>query len=210
MADTTDPTSVAPAGPSPGAEPAEAPVALPVERREGRRDRRASTSRCCVCPGSYDPVTNGHLDVIARAATLFEEVIVAVLQNPSKGGVFTVEERVEMITRALAGEVRASGRVRVEAVGGGLLVDYCRSVGAVAVVKGLRGPDDFGYELPMALMNRHLTGLETAFLAGDPAYGHVSSSLVKEVAAHGGDVHGLVPDLVADRLAAHRGSLGGP
>jgi pantetheine-phosphate adenylyltransferase len=157
-----------------------------------------------VCPGSYDPVTNGHLDVIARASTLFEEVVVAVLQNPSKQGVFSVEERVEMINRALAGEVRASGRVRVEAVDRGLLVDYCTRVGAVAVVKGLRGPDDFGYELPMALMNRHLTGLETVFLAGDPAYGHVSSSLVKEVASYGGDVHGMVPDLVADRLAALR------
>ena len=206
MADTTDPPAATPADAPPGDEPAEASAARQVDRRAGRVERRASTSRCCVCPGSYDPVTNGHLDVIARASVLFEEVVVAVLQNPSKRGVFAVEERVEMINRALAGEVRASGRVRVEAVDGGLLVDYCTRVGAVAVVKGLRGPDDFGYELPMALMNRHLTGLETVFLAGDPAYGHVSSSLVKEVASHGGDVHGMVPDLVADRLGSLRGS----
>jgi pantetheine-phosphate adenylyltransferase len=92
--------------------------------------------------------------------------------------------------------------VRVESVTGGLLVDYCRSVGAAAIVKGLRSPGDFAYELPMALMNRHLTGVETVFLPGDPRYGHVSSSLVKEVAGLGGDVTGLVPDVVLPRLLA--------
>ncbi len=208
MADSSDTSDTSDRAPSSG-EPDDSgadhvPAGVSHERRQG--DRRTSTPRRCVCPGSYDPITNGHLDVIARAAALFDEVVVAVMNNPAKRGVFPVEERVEMVNRALAGEVRSSGRVTVEAVHGGLLVDFCTTVGAVAVVKGLRGPSDFGFELPMALMNRHLSGLETVFVPGDPAYGHVSSSLVKEVAAHGGDVHGLVPDLVADRLAALRGT----
>jgi pantetheine-phosphate adenylyltransferase len=150
----------------------------------------------CVCPGSFDPVTNGHVDVVRRASDLFDEVIVAVLVNPTKGGLFNPQERLEMLQETLAGV----GGVRVEAVAGGLLVDYCRSVGAVAVVKGLRSGTDFAYELPMALMNRHLTGLETIFLPGDPRLEHVSSSLVKEVATHGGDIRGLVPDAVLPRL----------
>jgi len=153
----------------------------------------------CVCPGSFDPVTNGHVDVIRRAAALFEEVVVAVLVNPAKRGAFTLQERLELLRGALEG----IPRVRVEVVGGGvLLVDFCRSVDAVAVVKGLRGGTDFAYELPMALMNRHLTGLETVFLAGEPRLEHVSSSLVKEVVAHGGDVSGLVPDAVLTALNA--------
>ena len=150
-----------------------------------------------VCPGSYDPVTNGHVDVIRRARALFDEVVVAVLGNPAKRGLFSVEERVELIRSSLEG---VAG-VRVDAVGPGvLLVDYCRSLGASAVVKGLRSGTDFAYELPMALMNRHLSGLETVFLPGDPTLEHVSSSLVKEVAAHGGDVTGLVPDPVLPQL----------
>jgi pantetheine-phosphate adenylyltransferase len=152
--------------------------------------------RRCVCPGSFDPVTSGHLDVIGRAAALFDEVVVAVLRNPGKPGLFTLQERVDLIREALGG-LRT---VRVEGVEGGLLVDYCREVGAIAVVKGLRGGTDFAYELPMALMNRHLTNLETVFLAGDPKLEHVSSSLVKEVAAYGGDVSGLVPDVVLSAL----------
>ena len=152
----------------------------------------------CVCPGSFDPVTNGHIDVIRRASRLFDDVVVAVLGNPAKRGAFTVEERVELLRSSLR-DVGLGG-VRVEAVDGGLLVDYCRSVGAAAVVKGLRSGTDFAYELPMALMNRHLTGLETLFLPGDPRFEHVSSSLVKEVASHGGDVSGLVPDVVLPRL----------
>jgi pantetheine-phosphate adenylyltransferase len=151
-----------------------------------------------VCPGSFDPVTNGHVDVVRRAAGLFDEVVVAVLGNPAKRGLFPLEERVELLQRAVAG----IDGVRVESVTGGLLVDYCRSVGAAAIVKGLRSPGDFAYELPMALMNRHLTGVETVFLPGDPRYGHVSSSLVKEVAGLGGDVTGLVPDVVLPRLLA--------
>jgi pantetheine-phosphate adenylyltransferase len=159
------------------------------------------TTHRCVCPGSYDPVTNGHVDVVRRATALFDEVIVAVLTNPAKRGLFDLDERLEMLRESLPD---LSG-VRVEAVGGGLLVDYCRDVGAVAVVKGLRSGTDFAYELPMALMNRHLTGLETIFLPGEPALEHVSSSLVKEVAGHGGDVRGLVPDLVLARLTERLG-----
>jgi pantetheine-phosphate adenylyltransferase len=168
--------------------------------------------RRCVCPGSFDPVTAGHLDVIGRAAWLFDEVIVAVLQNPAKPGLFTLEERVDLVHAglgALPESALPEASVLVEGVEGGLLVDYCRRVGAVAVVKGLRGGTDFAYELPMALMNRHLTGLETVFLAGDPKLEHVSSSLVKEVAAQGGDVSGLVPDVVlsalTERLRARAG-----
>jgi pantetheine-phosphate adenylyltransferase len=165
--------------------------------------------RRCVCPGSFDPVTNGHMDVVRRAATLFDEVVVAVLTNPAKAGLFTAAERVDLIVGSLVGPDGApTDGVRVEAVDGGLLVDYCRRVGAVAVVKGLRSGTDFAYELPMALMNRHLTGLETVFLPGNPQFEHVSSSLVKEVAGHGGDVQGLVPDAVLprllDRLAGRR------
>jgi pantetheine-phosphate adenylyltransferase len=159
-----------------------------------------------VCPGSFDPVTNGHVDVVRRASTLFDEVVVAVLGNPAKKGLFPLEERVELIRAALGDEPG----VRVEAVTGGLLVDYCRSVGAAAIVKGLRSGNDFAYELPMARMNQHLTGIETVFLTGDPAFEHVSSSLVKEVAGLGGDVTGLVPDVVLPRLLAHLGLGRGP
>lgn len=155
--------------------------------------------RRAVCPGSYDPVTHGHLDVIARAAALHDEVVVAVLHNPAKAGTFTPDERVAFVERAVAA-AGLEGRVRVEAFADRLLVDVCRDVGADVVVKGLRGGTDFAYELPMALMNRHLTGVETVFLPGEPAYGHVSSSLVKEVVRYGGDVDGLVPDEVRDAL----------
>jgi pantetheine-phosphate adenylyltransferase len=144
------------------------------------------------------------VDVVRRAAALFDEVVVAVVTNPAKKPTFTVEERRELLGESLTG----IGKVRVEAVEGGLLVDYCRRVGAVAVVKGLRSGTDFAYELPMALMNRHLTGLETVFLPGEPRFEHVSSSLVKEVAGHGGDVSGLVPDAVLARLLARLGVVG--
>jgi pantetheine-phosphate adenylyltransferase len=150
----------------------------------------------CVCPGSFDPVTSGHVDVVRRASGLFDEVVVAVMANPGKRGLFAPAERVDLLRRSLEG---VDG-VRVEHVDGGLLVDFCRQVGAAAVVKGLRSGTDFAYELPMALMNRHLSGLETVFLPGDPRFEHVSSSLVKEVAGHGGDVTGLVPDAVLPLL----------
>ena len=155
-------------------------------------------SHLAVCPGSFDPVTNGHVDVIRRAAGLFDEVVVAVLDNPAKKSLFPLDERVALLQEVLD----AIDGMRVEAVAGGLLVDYCRSVGASAIVKGLRSGNDFAYELPMALMNRHLTGIETVFIPGDPRFEHVSSSLIKEVAGHGGDVIGLVPDIVLPRLLA--------
>jgi pantetheine-phosphate adenylyltransferase len=157
--------------------------------------------RRAVCPGSFDPVTGGHLDVVERAAALYDEVVVAILHNPAKSGTFTPEERIAFVEHAVSG-LGVGDRVRVEAFAGRLLVDVCRDVGADVVVKGLRGGTDFAYELPMALMNRHLTGVETVFLPGAPDLEHVSSSLVKEVVRYGGDVSGLVPDAVRDALLA--------
>ncbi|SDO70535.1 Phosphopantetheine adenylyltransferase [Pedococcus dokdonensis] len=151
-----------------------------------------------MCPGSYDPVTLGHSDVIRRAAGLYDEVVVAVMHNPAKRGTFTPEERRDLIVDTCAD----LDNVRVELFAGRLLVDVARELEATAIVKGLRGGTDFAYELPMALMNRHLTGIETVFLPGDPSLEHISSSLVKEVAAHGGDISGLVSDRVRDALLA--------
>ncbi|MET7997940.1 pantetheine-phosphate adenylyltransferase [Amycolatopsis sp. NPDC005232] len=151
--------------------------------------------RRAVCPGSYDPATNGHLDIIERASVLFDEVVVAVGVNKSKKGLFTVEERLEMLREITAG----LPNVRVDSWQG-LLVDYCRENDIAAVAKGLRSVSDFDYELQMAQMNRELTGLETLLMANNPAYGFVSSSLVKEVAALGGDVERLVPPVVFERL----------
>ena len=151
----------------------------------------------CVCPGTFDPVTAGHLNVIRRAGVLFDEVVVAVLTNPAKTPTFTLDERLEMLRESVG-----DPQVRIESVHDQLLVDYCRSVGAAAVVKGLRSGTDFTYELPMALMNRYLSGLETVFLASDPRLEHISSSLIKEVVAYGGDVTGMVPDRVLERLIA--------
>ncbi|MEU4674101.1 pantetheine-phosphate adenylyltransferase [Amycolatopsis sp. NPDC023774] len=151
--------------------------------------------RRAVCPGSYDPATNGHLDIIERASLLFDEVVVAVGVNKSKKGLFGVEERLEMLR-----EITANlPNVRVDSWQG-LLVDYCRENDIAAVAKGLRSVSDFDYELQMAQMNRELTGLETLLMANNPAYGFVSSSLVKEVAALGGDVERLVPPVVFERL----------
>jgi len=151
-----------------------------------------------VCPGSYDPVTNGHVDVVRRAAGLFDEVVVVVLHNPAKHGTFSVAKRISLLAESLSGVAN----VRIEAFADRLLVDVCTELGARAIVKGLRGGTDFTYELPMALMNKHLTGVETVFLPGDPRFEHVSSSLVKEVVQYGGDVTGLVPDAVNDALKA--------
>lgn len=157
--------------------------------------------RVAICPGSYDPVTRGHLDVIERAQRLYDEVIVAILHNPAKSGAFTIAERIGFIERAVAPAGDGRGQVRVAAYAGQLLVEVCQEVGASAIVKGLRGGTDFAYELPMALMNRHLSGVETVFLPGDPSLEHVSSSLVKEVARFGGDVTGLVPEEVRVALS---------
>lgn len=149
-----------------------------------------------VVPGSFDPVTLGHLDVVRRAADLFEEVVVAVATNAGKAPLLPVADRVALVDRAVAG----IARVRVAEVPG-LLVDFCREIGATAVVKGLRSGGDYDAELPMAWMNRHL-GVETLFLPADPAVAHIASSLVKDVARHGGRIDDLVPPGVADVVRA--------
>ena len=151
--------------------------------------------RRCVCPGSFDPVTNGHLDVIGRASRLYDEVFVAVLINQSKQGLFDVEERIELLGQTTA----ELGNVRIEAFHG-LLVDFCRQRDIPVVLKGLRAVSDFDYELQMAQMNHRLTGVETLFIATNPDYSFLSSSLIKEVATYGGNVAGLVPPLVLGRL----------
>lgn len=156
--------------------------------------------RRCVCPGSFDPVTNGHLDVIERASRLYDEVTVAVLVNKSKQGLFSVEERIELLTEVTA----QFGNVVIDSFHG-LLVDYAREHGIPVIVKGLRAVSDFDYELQMAQMNHRLTGVETLFVATNPEYSFLSSSLVKEVATFGGDVSGLVPDVVLRRLASRLG-----
>jgi len=151
--------------------------------------------RRAVCPGSFDPVTNGHLDIIGRSSRLFDEVIVGVLVNQAKQGLFPVDERIEILREVTA----PYGNVRVESFRG-LLVDFCRAQQAGIVVKGLRAVSDFDYELQMAQMNNGLSGVETLFVPTNPTYSFLSSSLVKEVAAWGGDVSHLVPPLVLEAL----------
>jgi len=151
--------------------------------------------RRVVCPGSFDPVTNGHLDIIGRAAALYDEVIVAVLINVTKHSLFTVDERVELL-----GEVtRGYGNVRIDRFHG-LLVDFCANHGISAVIKGLRAVSDFEYEMQMAQMNYRMAKVETLFMTTNPLYSFLSSSLVKEIAKYGGDVSGLVPEPVLSRL----------
>ena len=150
-----------------------------------------------VVPGSFDPVTNGHVDVIERAAAQLDEVVVAVLENPSKqGGMFELAERIDLIEACLD----HLDNIRVEHFQG-LLVDFCRDQGITMVIKGLRAVSDFEYELQMAQMNQQLAGVETLFLPTSPDWSYLSSSLVKEVARYGGDVSGLLPG------AAHRALL---
>jgi pantetheine-phosphate adenylyltransferase len=149
-----------------------------------------------VCPGSFDPVTNGHLDIISRGSRLYDELFVAVLVNESKAGLFTIEERMAML-REVTADIP---NVRIAAFRG-LLVDYCRDHQISVVVKGLRAVSDFDYELQMAQMNYGLAGVETLFMTTNPLYSFLSSSLVKEVARWGGDVSGHVPAPVARRLA---------
>ena len=148
-----------------------------------------------MCPGSYDPPTNGHLDVLERCAAVFDEVVVAVLINKNKRGLFTVDERMEM----LAESVSHLPNVRIDSWHG-LLVDYCRQHGIQAIVKGLRAISDFDYELQMAQMNQQLTGVETLFMPTKPLNSFLSSSLVKEVATYGGDVSHLLPETVHREL----------
>ncbi|MGW0520970.1 pantetheine-phosphate adenylyltransferase [Crossiella sp. NPDC003009] len=151
--------------------------------------------RRAVCPGSYDPATNGHLDIIERAAGQFDEVTVAVMINKSKRGLFTVEERMDMLSEATAHLTN----VRID-IFHGLLVDYCKAHDIRAIVKGLRAVSDFDYELQMAQMNHQLSGVDTLFVSTNPLYSFLSSSLVKEVATYGGDVSHLLPPLVNERL----------
>ena len=148
-----------------------------------------------VCPGSFDPVTNGHLDIIGRASRLFDEVVVAALVNENKASLFTLDERLEMLgeaTAELPNVTVASFR--------GLLVEFCSANDVNAIVKGLRAVSDFDYELQMAQMNDRLTGVDTLFIPTSPDYSYLASSLVKEVAKGGGDVTGLVPDFVQERM----------
>ncbi|HLU58548.1 MAG TPA: pantetheine-phosphate adenylyltransferase [Pseudonocardia sp.] len=151
--------------------------------------------RRAVCPGSFDPPTNGHLDVISRTAELFDEVVVAVLVNKAKKTLFSVDERMAMLVEITA----PYPNVRVDSFHG-LLVDYCRANQIKAIVKGLRVVTDFDYELQMAQMNQRLSGVDTLFMSTSPEYGFVSSSLVKEVATYGGDVAHLLPEPVHRQL----------
>jgi pantetheine-phosphate adenylyltransferase len=155
--------------------------------------------RRAVCPGSFDPVTNGHVDVITRAAALYDELVVAVLVNPGKAGLFSVDERMELLRDA----VSDLPNVSVDSFQG-LLVDYCKTHDIPVIVKGLRAVGDFEYELQMAQMNRELAGVETLFVPTAPQVGHLSSSLVKQIAGFGGDVSRLVPKGVLDRLLERR------
>ena len=152
-----------------------------------------------MCPGSFDPVTNGHVDVINRAAGLYDELVVAVLVNPGKAGLFSVDERMDLLRDAVAD----LPNVVVDSFQG-LLVDYCRGHDIPVIVKGLRAVSDFEYELQMAQMNRELAGVETLFVPTAPQVGHLSSSLVKQIATFGGDVSRLVPKRVNDRLMQER------
>ncbi|MFD2764480.1 pantetheine-phosphate adenylyltransferase [Micromonospora eburnea] len=153
--------------------------------------------RRAVCPGSFDPVTNGHLDIIGRASRLFDEVIVGVLVNQSKQGLFSVDERIAMLRKVTV----SYDNVRVESFRG-LLVDFCRAQQASVLIKGLRAVSDFDYELQMAQMNIGLAGVETLFMPTNPLYSFLSSSLVKDVAKWGGDVSAHVPDVVREQLVA--------
>ncbi|MEO6886244.1 MAG: pantetheine-phosphate adenylyltransferase [Jatrophihabitantaceae bacterium] len=156
------------------------------------------TVRRVVCPGSFDPVTNGHLDIIGRCAHLYDEVVVAVFINQSKTSLFSVEERRDMLQEVTA----HYGNVRIDMFHG-LVVDYCKAHDIPVIVKGLRAVSDFDYELQMAQMNRGLAGIDTLFMPTNPEYSFLASSLVKEIAKWGGDVSSLVPANVLKRLVDH-------
>ena len=154
-------------------------------------------SRIAVVPGSFDPVTLGHLDVIERAAGIFDAVHVVVVHNPSKQAMLPIAQRVALIEQAVADRALPPS-ILVTSWSVGLLVDYCTDVGATVLVKGVRSQVDVAYETPMAIVNRNLAGIETVFMLTDPAHAHVSSSLVRQVAALGGDVAPYVPRAVAE------------
>ncbi|MFC5750288.1 pantetheine-phosphate adenylyltransferase [Actinomadura rugatobispora] len=152
--------------------------------------------RRVVCPGSFDPVTNGHLDIVSRASRLFDEVVVAVMINKTKQGLFTVDERIEMLEEV----TKEYGNVKIDKWHG-LLVDFCRQNDIPMIVKGLRAVSDYEYELQMAQMNHRMAGVETMFMSTNPLYSYLSSSLMKEIVKYGGDVSGLIPEAVHARLA---------
>jgi pantetheine-phosphate adenylyltransferase len=157
----------------------------------------SSEKKRAVCPGSFDPVTLGHLDIVGRVAGLFDEVVVAVLVNERKQGMFTVDERIAMLRETTA----ELPNVTIDSFNG-LLVDYCTANDVRAIVKGLRAVTDFDYELQMAQMNQRLSGIDTLFMPTTPEFSFLSSSLVKEVASFGGDVSHLLPPSVHGQLQA--------
>jgi pantetheine-phosphate adenylyltransferase len=166
------------------------------DEKAGTRGGRTAVKRIAVYAGTFDPIHNGHLDIIDRCRPIFDEVLVAVLHNESKEPLFTIKERVEIIGRLLADRADC----RVESFSG-LLVDFMERVGARTVVRGLRAVSDFEYEFQMALMNRRLNSrVETVFMMPSEEYSYLSSRLVKEVFSLGGDLSGLIPPLVAERL----------
>lgn len=161
-------------------------------------------STIAVVPGSFDPVTLGHLDVIRRAAVIFDEVHVLVVHNPGKTAMLPISERVNLLQKSIDDDPQITKQVTVASWSVGLLVDYCTEVGAKVLVKGLRSQIDVAYETPMVLMNRSLAGVETVFLLPEPSHSHVSSSLVRQVASLGGDVSDYVPEAVAKYLETTR------
>ena len=155
--------------------------------------------RIAVVPGSFDPVTLGHMDVIVRAAGLFDELHVLVVHNPGKTALLPITERVSLLEKSIQ-DAGSPGNIVVAAWSVGLLVDYATDVGASVLVKGIRSQVDVAYETPMAIVNRHLAGVETIFMLPDPAHAHVSSSLVRQVSGLGGDVSPYVPSAVTEFL----------
>ncbi|WP_378147250.1 pantetheine-phosphate adenylyltransferase [Cnuibacter sp. UC19_7] len=158
-------------------------------------------SSVAVVPGSFDPITLGHLDVIERAARMFDEIHVVVVHNPDKHALIPIAHRIELIEKSLVERLGAiPPNFVITSWSMGLLVDYCTDVGATAIVKGIRSQIDVSYETPMAIVNRNLAGVETIFLLPDPAHAHVSSSLVRQVSTLGGDVSPYVSTAVAEFL----------
>ncbi len=158
-------------------------------------------SSVAVVPGSFDPITLGHLDVIERASRLFDELHVVVVHNPDKNALIPIAHRVALIQKSIEDRFGSvPENIVINSWSVGLLVDYCTDVGASAIIKGIRSQVDVAYETPMAIVNRNLAGVETIFLLPDPAHAHVSSSLVRQVSALGGDVSPYVPSVVAEFL----------
>ena len=161
--------------------------------------------RRAIFPGSFDPVTNGHLDIIKRSCPLFDEIVVAVLNNPNKSPMFSVKERCDMLGELISREAFGGCSLRVESFSG-LTAEFAKMTGATAIVRGIRAVSDYEYELRMALMNRKLEPeIETVFLMAAEEYSYVSSDLMKQVFLLGGRVEGLIPDLVAEKMKAKLG-----